>query len=282
MSKPMVIGVVVLGGGALAVALLTSGGGPASPAVPSVPRQEPPSAAEPPAGGQTIPSGQPPLEADGQGAISGTVLFEGTVPPPPALPVTQDKEKCGLGDTVADESLLVDKETKGLANAVITLEPKEGKKGTVAGEKTVEFDQKKCLFTEHVQVVPAGATVDFKNSDTVGHNVNVQAVKNANFNQTIEGGKSLQKKFDKEERISVTCNIHPWMKGWLVVTDAPFSAKTDAKGGFKIENVPAGTYKVKVWQERIGAKKESWKGNFEVTVKDGETAKLDFSGSFSK
>jgi hypothetical protein len=45
------------------------------------------------------------------------------------------------------------------------------------------------------------------------------------------------------------------------VTDATHWALTDAKGGFSLEGIPAGTYELKVWHEKLG------KAKAEVTVK---------------
>lgn len=212
------------------------------------------------------------------GTVEGTVTYNGEPPALPPRPVTQDKEACGLGDSVPDDSLVVDKATRGLSDAVVFLEPKD-KKAEAAGQgKTVLFDQEHCLFTDRVLVVPEKAKVEFANSDKVAHNVNLKAVKNTGFNKTIAGGEKVDWIAEREERIPVECNVHPWMKGWLVVTDAPYHAVTDDKGHFKIENVPAGEYKVKVWHERLSSKK-CWEGPATVTVKDGAVAEVNFKGT---
>ncbi len=216
------------------------------------------------------------------GTVEGVVTLKGDAPAGTPRPVTQDKEKCGIGDSVPDDSLVVDKTTKGIAHAVVMLEPAAGGAKTAAeAPQTIVFDQKHCLFTQHVLVVPEKSEVEFKNSDTVAHNVNLKAIKNKGFNKSIAGNESTKWTAEREEKIPIECSVHPWMKGWLVVTDAPYYAVTDAQGNFKIENVPPGAYKVKVWQERITSKK-NWEGSAEVTVKEGETARLEFKGTLAK
>ena len=48
------------------------------------------------------------------------------------------------------------------------------------------------------------------------------------------------------------CDVHPWMTGYVAVTDHPFFAVTGDDGSFTIPNVPAGTYTIEAWHERFG------------------------------
>jgi len=54
------------------------------------------------------------------------------------------------------------------------------------------------------------------------------------------------------------------------VQENPYYALTDANGNYKLDGVPAGTYKVQAWQESLG------KSTQEVTVAAGGEAKADF------
>ena len=54
-----------------------------------------------------------------------------------------------------------------------------------------------------------------------------------------------------EEPFYIKCDVHPWMKSWVLVQDHPFFAVTDDKGNFKIDNIPPGTYEVVAWQEKF-------------------------------
>ena len=42
------------------------------------------------------------------------------------------------------------------------------------------------------------------------------------------------------------------MAGWIVVAGHAYYALTDASGNFKIEGVPAGTYTLEYWHEKLG------------------------------
>jgi hypothetical protein len=51
---------------------------------------------------------------------------------------------------------------------------------------------------------------------------------------------------------AVACNIHPWMKGYVVVRQDPYVAISNDKGEFEIKNVPVGTHEFVFWHEAKG------------------------------
>src|SRR5262249_41922444 len=63
----------------------------------------------------------------------------------------------------------------------------------------------------------------------------------------------LKKKLVAEKRpIPLACDIHPWMKGHIMVFDHPFFAVTGPDGSFEIRGVPAGEQNLVVWQSNVG------------------------------
>lgn len=174
------------------------------------------------------------------GTISGNVQFTGKVPP--KVTIGQDTEVCG---TSADDCCVTVGEGKGFANVVVYLKKvKAGKDFTPEQKKTLS-DQKSCVFVPHVTLIAEGGEIEFKNSDKVLHNVKAQSLKNGQFNEGVESGKSIVKKFKKgHDLIEVACSVHPWMKSFIIVMPHPYYAVTDKDGNFKITDVPAGKYKL--------------------------------------
>jgi uncharacterized protein (DUF2141 family) len=76
--------------------------------------------------------------------------------------------------------------------------------------------------------------------------------------------------FPEPEAVSVRCDVHGWMSACIIVVDHPFHSITDADGNFVINNLPAGTYKLKCWQEFLGEKA------VEIKVEAGATASVVF------
>jgi plastocyanin len=117
----------------------------------------------------------------------------------------------------------------------------------------VVVDQKKMEFIPHVVVVLQGTTVDFSNSDPVGHNVywpSISGNKKLSHNLgTWPKGEKKSFQFNDLGVASLLCNVHPEMSGYVVVVATPYFAVTDKDGNFEIKNVPAGHYTLKTWSE---------------------------------
>jgi Carboxypeptidase regulatory-like domain len=64
----------------------------------------------------------------------------------------------------------------------------------------------------------------------------------------------ITKRLTKPGVVKVFCDAHPHMFAWMVVHDSPYVAVSDERGAFRIDNVPAGTYKVTMWHEGFRAK----------------------------
>lgn len=203
----------------------------------------------------------------GGGSVAGTVKFKGTAPAPKQLEATKDTQVCGK-HKIMDETLVVGSGGE-LANAVVTITGIT--KGKPMEKTSPVFDQVGCQYVPHVIAFPAGSEVQIQNSDGILHNIHTYSTANPSINRAQPKFKKVLKEtFAKPENIKVTCDAHNWMHGWFVVTDNPYYAVTDAKGAFKLTDVPAGTYDVKVWHETLGESTQK------VTVAGGAEAKADF------
>jgi plastocyanin len=114
-------------------------------------------------------------------------------------------------------------------------------------------DQAKMTFVPHVAVVQVGTTVEFLNSDPVGHNVYWPSIsgnkKLAHNLGTWPKGEKKAFQFNDVGVAGLLCNVHPEMNGYVVVVPTPYFAVTDKNGNYDIKNVPAGKYTLKTWSE---------------------------------
>ncbi len=202
----------------------------------------------------------------GGGTISGVVKFKGKAPVPKKLRITKDKKVCAK-TAKTDPSLIVS--GGKLVNAVVFItDIKKGKKMEL---KKVTLDQKGCEYQPHVLAFPAGSTVEILNPDGVLHNVHSYSKKNSPFNKAQPKFKKKMKvKIAKPEIVSVKCDVHGWMSGWLFAAENPYFSVTDKTGSFKLTDVPPGTYTLEVWHESLG--KQSQK----ITVKAMKEVKVNF------
>lgn len=122
-----------------------------------------------------------------------------------------------------------------------------------APKDPVVIDQRKMAFVPHVVAVQQGTTVEFLNSDPVGHNVYWPSIsgnkKLAHNLGTWPKGEKKPFQFNDPGVASLLCNVHPEMSGYVVVTPTPYFAVTDKDGNFEIKNIPAGKYTLKTWSE---------------------------------
>jgi plastocyanin len=119
--------------------------------------------------------------------------------------------------------------------------------------KSPVADQKHMTFVPHVLVVLKGTTVQFLNSDPVGHNVYWPSIdrnkKLAHNLGTWPQGQEKSFTFNDLGVAPLLCNVHPEMSGYVVVVPTPYFAVTDKDGNFEIKDVPDGSYTLKTWSE---------------------------------
>lgn len=134
------------------------------------------------------------------------------------------------------------------------------------------MDQKNKEFIPRVLPVLAGSTVDFTNQDDIEHNV--LSPDNEGYDLGNAGkGQVISYTFKNPGVYAQLCRLHPEMVGYVVVVKTPFFSLTDPEGNFKIENVPPGQHKLKVWGERL--KSTQLKKDFYATVESGKGASVE-------
>jgi plastocyanin len=183
------------------------------------------------------------------GAIKGTVTLKGAAPEMKKLAVTIDQYVCGKEKNPEE---LVLSPQGGIRSAVVWLEKPPAGAPAAALASTATLDQKDCVFAPRVVVVPAGGKIDFLNSDRLLHNLHSTPSANPPFNRTQPKGRTITIAFEKPEIIRVTCDLHSWMRGWVVVAEHPYYALTGGAGEFEFNGLAPGRYTLKVWQERLG------------------------------
>lgn len=218
--------------------------------------------------------------------LRGRILYDGTPPVPERLTITKDQEVCGQCP-LFDETLLVHRENQGVKNVIVWLQ--------VGGRDTVRvhdrfkhhehgkvlMQSKYCRFEPHVMVVRTTQQLVFRNADPKADGLKIASLKNPGINVTLPPQESCVQAFSVAERrpVRVTCPIHPWELGWLVITDHPYVAVTDENGRFEIPNVPSGNRRFMFWQEKAGYlsdvtihdQRESWRrGILELDLEPGD------------
>ncbi len=206
--------------------------------------------------------------AQGYGLIEGRVTLIGQAPEPKQVQVTVDEATCGR--SVKDETLIVGPQG-GVANAIVDI-PQIQTNVPLKPAAGLKLNQRGCLYHPHVMAFPVGSTLEIINSDGILHSFHTYSKLNPPMDLAQPGFKKvLRVTFTKPELIQVSCDQHNWMTAWLFVAANPFYAVTDASGRFRIEQVPPGSYQVRVWHERLGEQTKP------VVVQEGRVTKVDFA-----
>jgi len=232
-------------------------------------------------------------EVSGGGSISGVVSFKGDVPPPIMEDLAKGKnsEFCETNpDTIKGHirpRYKVVVANGKLKNAVVFIE--NITKGKPWPTETVKVDFRTCDIFPKMMVIrktPKGqkeGLLTITNQDPeILHNPHGYSVAGASrktlFNKPLPSKGSVAdvtktfKRFKKkkDKHFFLQCDQHNFMEADGRIVWNPYNAISGADGSFKIDNIPAGKYKVTAWHPYVG---EVTKG---ITVNGGAETKADY------
>jgi hypothetical protein len=196
------------------------------------------------------------------GSVTGVITTgaKGAAP----VRVTIDQKVCG--NELPDEAIVVDGQGH-LANAVVIL---TGVKRAASSDAVVTNE--KCRFGPRVQIVRPNSSVRTTSKDPILHTTQAQQENGRTiFNVALPvPGINIAKPIGPAGIVRLNCNTHPWMRGWMIVTDEA-AAVSGADGRFTIADVPPGTYEARVWHESLKAQSQK------ITVVAGQPTVITFA-----
>ena len=218
------------------------------------------------------------------GDLTGKFVFDGEPPVPAPIEVNRDEQAFGnLG--LVDESLLVDPEG-GLANVLIYVRTKDVDVHPNFAQNAndqVVLDNKGGRFEPRVLGLRLSQELLVRNPDPVAHNTNISPLGDAGINPLLPPAQQVEHRFNRAQNIPapVQCNVHPWMKAYVLPRANPYFAVSATDGTFEIEKLPAGTeLEFQLWQEKSGYLKDaasengklkaSERGRFTITLEPGK------------
>jgi hypothetical protein len=216
-------------------------------------------------------------------------VVDGEAPKLAPLEVTKDKEICTANGKrkVANEEFVVGKDG-GLKDVVVFLVPEKGAavkahpSYDATAKDNIALDNKGCAFVPHVALLRVGQSFSITNSDATGHNSQFNFPENKKAENPLipQKGEYKVKPTEitkREVRVQpVSCAIHPWMTGFVLIQDHPYMAVSGEDGVVEIKNLPVGKHSFQVWQQNVGyvpsnGKLKTTKGKAEIEIKEGGT-----------
>jgi plastocyanin len=209
------------------------------------------------------------------GSVTGTVVYDGKVPNLRPLPVAAEPICAKKHPTVPNEALVLGSGNTMANVMVYVTSGLPAGKAWPAPTTPVTMDQDGCQYKPHVLGVMVGQPFKVLNSDGILHNVHALSKVNASFNMAMPPTrKEAEHTFGKAEGMfTVKCDVHPWMQSYVGVFSNPFFAVTGSDGKFTIKDLPAGTYQIEAWHEKLGTQKAT----VTVGASDTKTESFKFS-----
>ncbi|MDA8173139.1 MAG: carboxypeptidase regulatory-like domain-containing protein [Nitrospiraceae bacterium] len=181
------------------------------------------------------------------GTVEGTVVFDGVPPRDPVVHSTMNMNYCPK--TMPAQRYLI--RNKKIQNVVVFL--KNIRAGAPAPRQPYVVDNSKCAFVPHMGIGFVGSPLIFRNADPIFHNIHTYMHHSTYYNVSLQGkGTQVTRVLTQTGIMKITCDVHPWMRGYLYVFDNPYEAVTDSNGHFVIRDVPPGTYTVEAWHADLG------------------------------
>ena len=208
--------------------------------------------------------------------VQGTVKYDGAVPKLPAVDMNADPACAAKHKAPVPSEILVLGSGNTVGNVFVKVKSGLPDKQWPTPKEPIIMDQKGCHYDPHVMGVMVNQPFKVLNSDGILHNVHALPKVNSQFNMAMPASRTeAVEEFAKVEGMFVIkCDVHPWMKAYVEVLSHPFFDVTGEDGTFRIAELPAGTYEIEAWHEKLGTQTAS------VTVAEGATGSADFT--FSK
>ena len=159
-----------------------------------------------------------------------------------------------LAQAAGLEITLLDKQGQPLRDAVFWVEPGP----TASASSSALMDQQKRQFSPYILPVQVGTTVTFPNSDPINHHVySFSPAKRFELRLHQQNATPQELRFDQSGLITLGCNIHDWMLGFILVVDTPWFAQTDAQGRAQLQFEAAAGQTLHLWHPRIADPQDS-------------------------
>jgi len=137
----------------------------------------------------------------------------------------------------------------------VSVEPRRGEPQPPAessqAAEPATLTNRGCAFTPRALVVRVGQPLVLANSDPTMHNVDIDFVRNRAVNVVVEPDGERRFDLPKPESrpVAVRCNVHTYMRAWVMVRNDPFAAVTNHTGRFELPDLPPGEWRLRFWHE---------------------------------
>ena len=169
---------------------------------------------------------------------------------------------------------IVDREHQPVPHVAVFAVPAE--RSAMPGPTTqAVMGQRDHAFVPHILVVQTGTLIEFPNTDTVSHHVYSFSDAKRFELPLYRGDVHPPLMFDRPGIVTLGCNIHDGMLGYILVVDTPYFMLSDDNGRAQLDALPAGKYVTYAWTPRL--RENRLPDPQTVTVGDGAPTEILFA-----
>ncbi|HET9136707.1 MAG TPA: hypothetical protein VFO76_08715 [Candidatus Kapabacteria bacterium] len=193
---------------------------------------------------QAATTGYQTISVTNGGSVHGKITLSTSQSPTPAIETQKDQSVCG----VSHPNPALPGNGTGISGCIVYIEHiAQGKAFT---KTQPVLDQHHCAFLPYVQAVPIGEKLVVTNSDDALHNYHILKGTETIVNEAQpEGAPPREVNLSTPGLLSIGCDVHPWMKGYVFVADNPYYAVTDTSGNFNLKDISPGDYTITIWRD---------------------------------
>lgn len=191
------------------------------------------------------------------------------VNPPRSTHILRDIDVKTCGHSSASQSLKI--AGGRLENLVVWLEPLNARtplssSNAAESQSNARITVKGCEFGPRVSIITTDGSLAIHSEDPVLFQIRSTGKKNQRQSKSLPPNlRAVQMKFREPEIVTLSCDLHSWMKAYVFVAPHTAYRVSNSNGEARFEKVPRGTYSLFYWHELTG--KQKWPEIIDLNTK---------------
>ena len=187
------------------------------------------------------------------GSVTGTVELVRDVATDTAVELPEGADECGTGTIRVP---LIHGSGRLVAEVIVWLDDARAGK-PLPETRRFTIASARCGFEPRVQAAIKGGMLNVISNDAIEHRTRFMSASNGKTIETVlqhDAGAvvPVETVLLRSGRVLVRSDLHTWMRGWIQVFDHPYFTVTGAAGGFQLDDVPPGRYRLFAWHPKLG------------------------------
>lgn len=162
-----------------------------------------------------------------------------------------------------------------VSNVAIYLTPTDSSLPLGKNTHAININQQNRAFIPHINIMQKGNSINFNNKDNITHHIYSPVGENKFAFKIRAGDTYVESNLTATGEVTMGCNIHDWMSGYLLIVDTPYYAITNEVGVVSFELLHEGEYTVTLWHPLLEEKERKISHTKNITDNINITLNID-------